>query len=181
MGRGERRGAAFGDGEFDVVTSAVGAIFASDQQAVADELVRVCRPGGTIGMINFTPDGLAAEFFDFLGRYAPPAPPEAPSPLLWGSEEHVRDLFGDRLRPLELTRRRYVEHSPGDPHAYCDFIKETFGPIIGLYASLAAEPARVEALDREFLELATRANAAPPGKPAEYRYEYLLLVGRKRA
>jgi ubiquinone/menaquinone biosynthesis C-methylase UbiE len=168
----------FRDGEFDVVTSAVGAIFASDQQAVADELVRVCRPGGTIGMINFTPDGLAAEFFGILGRHAPP-PPEAPSPLLWGDPDHVRDLFGERLRPPETTRRQYVEHSPGDPDAYCDFFKETFGPIIGLYASLAGEPDRLEALDREFRELAASANAAPPGKPAEYRYEYLLVVGKR--
>ncbi len=66
----------FQDAEFDVVTSSVGAIFASDHQAVADELLRVCRPGGTIGMINFTPEGLAGEFFELFGRYAPPPPRE---------------------------------------------------------------------------------------------------------
>ena len=103
----------FADGEFDVVTSALGAIFAPDQQAVADELVRVCRPGGTIGMINFTPGGLAAEFFALLGRYAAP-PPGAPSPLLWGSKKHVRELFGGSLDPLELNVDRYVERS-SDP------------------------------------------------------------------
>ena len=93
----------------------VGAIFAPDHQAVADELVRVCRPGGTIGMINFTPEGLAGEFFALFGRHAPPPPPGAPPPVLWGSEAHVRELFGDRLASLELTRRRYVERSPGGP------------------------------------------------------------------
>jgi ubiquinone/menaquinone biosynthesis C-methylase UbiE len=169
----------FGDGEFDVVTSALGAIFAPNQQAVADELVRVCRPGGTIGMINFTPDGLAAEFFDMLGSYAPPAPAGAPSPLLWGSEKHVRDLFGDRLASLQMTRRQYVERSPGDLDAYCHFFNETFGPIIGLRASLAERPDRLEALDREFRELAALRNEARPGEPAEYRYEYLLVVGRR--
>jgi ubiquinone/menaquinone biosynthesis C-methylase UbiE len=168
----------FGNDEFDVVTSAVGAIFAPDHQAVADELLRVCRPGGTVGMINFIPEGLASEFFELFGRYAPP-PAEALSPVLWGSEEHVRELFGDRLASLELTRRRYVERSPGDPAAYCDFFKQTFGPVVGLYASLADRPDKADALDRDFLEFATRANQGPPGGPAEYCYEYLLVIARK--
>ena len=112
---GDAESLPFGDGEFDVVTSSVGAIFAPDHQAVADELVRVCRPGGTIGMINFTPEGLAGEFFALFGRHAPPPPPGAPPPVLWGSEAHLREVFGDRLASLELTRRRYVERSPGGP------------------------------------------------------------------
>ena len=170
----------FADGEFDAVTSSLGAIFALDHRAVADELVRVCRPGGTIGMINFTPDGLAGEFFELLGGYAPPPPPGALPPVLWGSEEHVRDLFGDRLAALELTRAEYVERSADGPAAYCGFFKETFGPLIALYAGLADRPDRAAALDRDFLEFATRSNQAPPGRPAEYAYEYLLVVGRKR-
>jgi ubiquinone/menaquinone biosynthesis C-methylase UbiE len=168
----------FGNDEFDVVTSAVGAIFAPDHQAVADELLRVCRPGGTVGMINFTPEGLAADFFELFGRYAPP-PAGALSHVLWGSEEHVRELFGDRLASLELTRGWYVERSPGDPAAYCDFFKQTFGPVVALYASLADRPNEAEALDRDFLEFATRANQGPPGGPAEYGYEYLQVVARK--
>jgi ubiquinone/menaquinone biosynthesis C-methylase UbiE len=167
----------FEDGAFDVVTSSLGAIFAPDHQAVADELVRVCRPGGTIGMINFTPEGLAGEFFEVFGRYAPP-PAGAQPPVLWGSEEHVRDLFGGRLASLGLARRHYVERSP-DPAAYCEFFKETFGPVAGLYAALADRPDTLAALDRDFLEFATRSDQGPPGGPAEYRYEYLLVVGRK--
>ena len=86
----------FGDGEFDVVTSSFGAIFAPDHQAVADELLRVCRPGGTIGMVNFTPEGLAAEFFERLRPLRAARRRPAPSRRsLWGSEEHVRELFGD--------------------------------------------------------------------------------------
>jgi ubiquinone/menaquinone biosynthesis C-methylase UbiE len=168
----------FGDGEFDVVTSCLGAMFAPDHQAVADELVRVCRAGGTIGMINFTPE--AAAFFDVFGPYAPPPPPGALAPVLWGDETHVRELFGDRLAPLELSRRSYIERSPGDPAAYCDFFKQTFGPVVGLYASLADRPDERAALDRDFLDFAMRANSAPPDRPAEYRYEYLLVVGRRR-
>jgi hypothetical protein len=80
------------------VTSSAGAIFAPEDQAVADELVRVCRPGGTIGMITFTPEGIAGEFFVLFGRYAPPLPPGAQPPIRWGVEEHVRELFGDACR-----------------------------------------------------------------------------------
>ena len=86
----------FADGEFDVVTSSFGAIFAPDHQAVADELLRVCRPGGTIGMLNFTPEGGVGEFFGVLAPYMPAPPPGALPPVLWGSEQHVRELFGDR-------------------------------------------------------------------------------------
>ena len=170
----------FGDGEFDVVTSSAGAIFAPDHQAVADELVRVCRPGGTIGMINFTPEGLAREFFELFGRYAPPPPPGALPPVLWGSEEHVRDLFGDRVSSLELTREEYIERSPGGPAEYVEVFKETFGPVVAVYAHLADEPDRVAELDREALEFATRSNRGAPGASAEYHYEYLLVVARKR-
>ena len=170
----------FADGEFDVVTSSLGAIFAPDHRAVADELVRVGRPGGTIGMINFTPEGLAAEFFELFARHAPGPAPDGPSPLLWGSEAHVRELFGDRLS-LELTRDHYVEGSPDGPAGYCELFKRTFGPVVALYAALADAPDRRAALDRDFLAFATRSNQGPPGGPAEYPYEYLLVVGRKRA
>jgi SAM-dependent methyltransferase len=177
---GDAESLPFGDGEFDVVTSSVGAIFAPDHQAVADELVRVCRPGGTIGMINFAPEGVATEFFELFARHAPPAPAGALPPVLWGSEAHVRMLFGDRLASLELTRESYVERSPGDPAAYCDFFEETFGPIVGLRASLADRPDALAAFDRDFLEFATRSNHAAAGEPAEYRYDYLLVVGVTR-
>jgi ubiquinone/menaquinone biosynthesis C-methylase UbiE len=167
----------FGDGEFDVVTSMFGAMFASDQQAVADELVRVCRAGGTIGMANFTPEGLGAEFFGVLAPYMPPPPPGWAPPVLWGSEQHVRKLFGDRVDSLDLARREYVERVPGGPQKYRDFFKETFGPVVALYQGL--EPERRAALDRDFTEFATRANSGRLDA-AEYVYEYLLVVARKR-
>jgi 2-polyprenyl-6-hydroxyphenyl methylase/3-demethylubiquinone-9 3-methyltransferase len=168
----------FADGEFDAVVSSVGAMFAPDHQAVADQLVRVCRPGGTIGMINFTPDGLAAEFFGLFAPYAPPPPGPHP-PVMWGSEDHVRALFGDRVEALDMTRRRYTERAPSPVH-YCEFFKETFGPAIAVYAGLEHEPDRAAALDRDFIDFATRANEGAPGGPAEYPYEYLLVVARTR-
>lgn len=130
-------------------------------------------------MANFTPEGLAAQFFEVFAPYAPAPPPGALPPVLWKSEEHVRRLFADRLASLELTRRTYVERaaSPGD---YCDFFKATFGPVIAVYASLADDPDRAADLDQEFLEFATRANRGAPGGAAEFPYEYLLVIARKR-
>ncbi len=170
----------FADGEFDVVTSSFGAIFAPHHQAVADEMLRVCRPGGTIGMANFTPEGLISEFFSALAPYMPPPPPDALPPALWGSEEHVRELFGDRVEALEMTRRAYVERADS-PREYRDLFKKTFGPVVAIYASLAENPGRAAALDRDFLEFATRTNSGPPEGPAQYRYEYLLIVARLRS
>ena len=169
----------FGDGEFDVVTSSFGAIFAPNHQKVADELLRVCRPGGTIGMLNFTPEGLAGDFFGVFAPYMPPPPPGALPPVLWGREEHVRELFGDRVTRSRLTRRS-TSRRPPRPHDYCEFFKETFGPAVALYASLADQPERAAAFDRDFLEFATRSNQGASEGPAEYHYEYLLVVARKR-
>lgn len=170
----------FGNGSFDVVTSSVGALFAPNHQEVADEMVRVCRPGGSIGMINFTPEGLISDFFGTLAPYMPPPPAEALPPPLWGSEEHVRELFGDRLESLEMTRASYVERA-ATPDDYVELLKRTFGPVVATYAALAEEPERASALDRDFLEFATRANGGPPEGPAEYRYEYLLVIARRRS
>jgi ubiquinone/menaquinone biosynthesis C-methylase UbiE len=169
----------FADSDFDVVMSSFGAMFAPNHQAVADELMRVCRPGGTIGMLNFTPEGLAADFFGALAPYAPPPPPGTLLPLMWGSEKHVRELFGDRVESLEMTRKEYVERAES-PSGYRDFVKANFGPVIAIYASLAEEPERAAALDRDFLEFATRANQGSPEGPAELHYEYLIVVARKR-
>jgi ubiquinone/menaquinone biosynthesis C-methylase UbiE len=140
---GDAEALPFGDGEFDVVTSCFGAMFAPDHQTAADELLRVCRPEGTIGLLAFTLEGLAREFFETFSRYAPPPPPGALPPLLWGSEEHVRKLFRDRVASLAMTRGEYVE-SAASPVAYSELFRETFGPMIALRAFLSksARPRR---------------------------------------
>jgi ubiquinone/menaquinone biosynthesis C-methylase UbiE len=166
----------FGDGEFDVVTSSFGAIFAPHHRTVADEMLRVCRPGGTIGMLNFTPEGLISELFGALGPYLPPPPPDASPPPLWGSEEHVRRLFGDRAA-LTMRRSTYDEVAP-DPRAYVDLFRQTFGPVVATYAALADDPSRLAALDHDFLEFATRAGARDPNGAVRYTYEYLLVIAR---
>ena len=170
----------FADGAFDVVTSSVGAMFAPDHQAVADELVRVCRPGGTIGLISYTPDGGVGEFFETFARYLPAPPPGALSPVLWGDEDHVRELFGDRVETLELTRKEAVETLAGSPRDYVDFYKAYFGPVIATYGLLADDPERTAALDHDFIDFATRLNRGEEDGPVEYRYGYLLVVAQKR-
>ena len=170
----------FADDEFDAVTSSFGAIFAADHRAVADELLRVCRPGGTIGMANFTARGPAKEFFETLAQYMPPPPPRAQAPLEWGDEEHVRGLFGDRVSSLTLTREVYVERSPAGPDAYVDLFKRTFGPVIALFGGLADQPERAAELDARLHEFAMQANRGQPSGPAEYPYEYLQVVATKR-
>ena len=175
---GDAEALPFGDGEFDAVTSSLGAIFAPDHRAVADELVRVCRPGGVIGMINFTPDGGAGEFFGVFAPYVPAAP--GPPPVLWGSEDHVRELFGDRVASLEMTRGEYVERA-ASPRAYRDLFMATFGPAVAVRAGLADEPERAAAFERDLLDHAARANRAAGGGMAEYPYGYLLVVARTGA
>jgi ubiquinone/menaquinone biosynthesis C-methylase UbiE len=168
---------SFRDDEFDIVTSSLGAMFAPNHQAVADELVRVCRPGGTIGMINFTPDGLAGDFFGTLAPYMPPPPAGALPPLLWGSEDHVRELFGERVESLDLKRGSYVERAAAEG-AYVELFNETFGPVVAIRAGLADQPERLGAFDRDLLDFARRSNGGSAGGPAEYRYDHLLVVAR---
>jgi 2-polyprenyl-3-methyl-5-hydroxy-6-metoxy-1,4-benzoquinol methylase len=170
----------FGDGEFDVVTSSVGAIFAPRHQTVADQLVRVCRPGGTIGMTAIVPAGLARDWFEMIERYSPPQPPDALSPLLWGDEGHVRELFGDRVESLEITHKKLLVERFADPVDLRLFMKENHPLFVGLYEQLADTPARVAALDLDLAEAATRWNLGGPAGPAMYEIEYLLIVARKR-
>jgi ubiquinone/menaquinone biosynthesis C-methylase UbiE len=164
----------FADGEFDVVTSSFGAMFAPDHRAAAAELLRVCRPGGTIGLASFTPDGGVGEFFGVFAPYLPAPPPGALPPVLWGDEEHVRGLLGDRAE-LIFQRKWLVERSSGGPREYCDFYRKTFGPAVAAYA----DPDQAAALDRDFLAFATRLNRGKPDGPSEYHYEYLLAVAAK--
>jgi 2-polyprenyl-3-methyl-5-hydroxy-6-metoxy-1,4-benzoquinol methylase len=167
----------FDDDSFDVVTSAFGAMFAPRHQRVADELTRVCKPGGTIAMANFPPEGTAADFFAvFIPHMPPPRDGDLP-PLLWGDPGHVRALLGDRVSSLEMAPKTYVERA-SSPRAYCDFVVETFGPVAAIYQALADQPEKRAALDRAFLDFATRASTGPANGPAEYLYEYLLVVAR---
>jgi ubiquinone/menaquinone biosynthesis C-methylase UbiE len=170
----------FDDGAFDVVTSSAGAIFAPRHQAVADQLVRVCRPGGTIGMTAFVPAGLTRDLLGIIDRYSPPPPADALSPLLWGSEDHVRKLFSDRVESLEITRKKLLMERFADPLDLRRFMRANHPLFVGLYEQLADEPGRVSTADRDLAEAATRWNRGGPDGPAIYEIEYLLIVARTR-
>jgi SAM-dependent methyltransferase len=171
----------FGDGEFDVVTSAVGAIFAPNHQTVADELLRVCRPGGTIGMIAIIPVGITVHLFKLIERYSRSAVVGSASALSWGREEHVREMFGDRLESLELRRERFVMGRFADPAGFRDFMKANHPIVVGVYRDLADQPARVAALDRELVDAATRARHGSVEGAHGYDTEFLVIVARKRS
>lgn len=168
----------FADGEFDVVVSCIGAIFAPDHQRTADELLRVCRPGGTMGMVNWTPEGSIGQFFRVFATYAPPSPPGTLSPLLWGTEQHIQGLVGDRVETLRTTERKLRVDRFADAAEYCAYYKATFGPTIATYAAIADDREQVAALDRDFLDHANRSNVSAPGQPAVFEYDYLLVVAR---
>src|SRR3712207_6695080 len=94
----------FEDESFDVVMSAIGVMFAPHHQDAADELVRVCRAGGMIGLLSWAPDGMLGALFRTMAPYAPPPPPGAQAPPLWGAEGHLRTLFGDRVQWQTMER-----------------------------------------------------------------------------
>ena len=168
----------FADNSFDVVMSCVGAMFAPHHQATADEIVRVARPGGTIGMINWTPQGFIGNLFATMKPYAPPPPPGASPAPLWGSEDHVRALFGDRVRDLAARRQTVRMDHCADPVEFREYWKRTYGPTIATYRFNADKPEQVEALDRDFLAFLRDWNRGDG--PAAWEAEYLLVTATKR-
>lgn len=172
---GDAEALPFDDESFDVVTSCFGAMFAPNHQAVADELVRVCRPGGTIGMMNFTPEGSGGEFFALLAPYAPAPPSSADPPVMWGQEAHVQTLFGNRVSHLTMSRHTYIERAPTPQDHYQLFV-ETFGPLVAIRTSLDDAPERRGELDRALLDAIIRWNKGRSAGPVGIAYEYLLVI-----
>jgi SAM-dependent methyltransferase len=117
----------FEDASFDVALSIFGAMFAADQQKAADELLRVVKPGGRIGMANWTPDGGIGAMFMTIAKHAPP-PPGINPPLLWGTEDRLRELFGDGVSQLRIERRSSRQVFRSADH-YLDFFRTYFGPV----------------------------------------------------
>jgi ubiquinone/menaquinone biosynthesis C-methylase UbiE len=170
----------FADNSFDVVMSCVGAMFAPHHQAVADELIRVCRPGGTIGMINWTPDGFIGTMFSTIKPFAPPPPPGATAPPMWGEEDHVRKLFGDRVTDLKIRRQVVLMNHSATPLDFREYWKRNYGPTIAAYRHNRDKPERVAELDAQFLAFLERWNQSSLlGRPA-YSAEYLLITAVKR-
>ena len=117
----------FGDGEFDVVMSIFGAMFAPEQEKTASELLRVCRPGGRIGMANWVPDGEVGRMFMTVAKHVPP-PPGVKPPLLWGVEDSLREFFGDGISDLRVERKASRQTFRSVDH-WLEFFRAYFGPI----------------------------------------------------
>ncbi len=169
----------FADGEFDVVLSCVGVMFAPHHQASADELVRVCRPGGTIGLINWTPQGFVGEMLATMKPYAPAPPPGAEPPPLWGQEEHVSALFGEQVADLAMRRQVARVGCFATPEQFRDRFKTCYGPTIAVYRGIAQDPDRIAALDHALADLARRHDLGTTSTVMDW--EYLLLTARRRS
>jgi SAM-dependent methyltransferase len=169
----------FKDDEFDTVLSCLGVMFAPHHQASADELVRVCRPGGTVGLLSWTPEGFIGQMFAAMKPYAPPPPPGVQPPPLWGREDHVRTLLGDRVTDITAIRQTVTIDRFADPEAFRDYFKARYGPTIAAYRGIAGDPDRVAAIDHDLTELARRHDRG--ARTTVMDWEYLLLIARKRA
>jgi ubiquinone/menaquinone biosynthesis C-methylase UbiE len=168
----------YGGGEFDAVLSCLGIMFAPHHQTAADELIRVCRPGGTIGLIAWTPSGFIGRMFATMKPYAPPPPPGAQPPPLLGSEDHVRELLGDRVEQVHAETRALRVNHFATPQAFRDYFRSNYGPTIAAYRGLADDPDRTQALDRDLVDLARRLDVGTD-LTTVLDWEYLLFTARK--
>jgi hypothetical protein len=150
-------------------------MFAPDQEQTAAELVRVCRPGGRIGMVNWTPDSYVAALFRAIGRYLPP-PPGLESPVRWGDAERLRELFGPEVS-IAAPRLSFLWRFPSAAHQ-AQFFATHYGPATKALGALEAD--RAAALKAEMVETAERFNVADDGTLV-LRMDYLQVVARKPA
>ena len=163
----------FADGTFDVVLSAIGVMFAPHHQQAADELVRVCAPGGRIGVLSWTPEGFIGQVFAVMKPYAPPPPPGASPAPLWGRADHVHSLLGDRVTHLVAHQQTLRVDRFSDGVEFREFMKTNYGPTLAVYRFLADDPARVAALDADLADLGDRFL-----QDGVMDWEYLLVTAR---
>ncbi len=172
---GDAEALPYADGAFDVTTSCVGVMFAPFHQAAADQLVRVTRPGGRIGLVSWTPEGFIGQMFSVMRPYAPPPPPGAQPPPLWGAEPHVLELLGDRVGAVETTRQQLPVDHFVDGAEFRDYFKANYGPTIAVYRAIADDPDKVTTLDAALADLGDRHL-----DDGVMNWEYLLLTARRR-
>ena len=164
----------FADASFDTVLSCIGVMFAPHHQVAADELGRVCRPGGTIGVLSWTPEGFIGQLFATLKPYAPPPPPGASPAPLWGHADHVHTLFGGRVTDLVAHQRSLSVDRFATGAEFRDFFKTNYGPTIAVYRFIAEDPEKVAALDAELAALGDRALDS-----GVQHWEYLLVTAKR--
>jgi SAM-dependent methyltransferase len=165
----------FPDDSFDAVLSTCGAMFAPDQERTAAELLRVCRPGGRIGMVNWVPDGYVAALFRTIGRHLPP-PPGLRPPVEWGDEQRLRELFGPEVM-LVAPRKTFLWRFPSAEHQ-AEFFATFYGPTNRALATLGAD--RADELKADMVEVA-RTFDDSDDDTLVLRQEYLEAVIHKPA
>ena len=169
---GDAEALPFGDADFDRVMSVFGVMFAPDQQRAADELARVCRPGGRIGVCAWTPDGVNGRMFGVLATRMPPPPQGFMPPVLWGTEERLRQLFAGTDAELAFERRDVVfEDESAD--AWVTYNEGALGPVIMARQALGEEA--WEGARDDLISLYEDANEAEDGTLL-FRAEYLETV-----
>ncbi len=167
----------FEDARFDYVLSSLGVQFAPRHEVVAGELVRVCRPDGTIALGNWAADGYIGRFWTAMGPYMPPPPAYASPPPGWGRIDHVEQLFADL--PVEITFERQALHFEAEtPAAFIDMMAEHYGPLLGAHNALLAD-GRWSALRGELITISEEANVAANGR-FRAPSDYLIIIARKR-
>jgi SAM-dependent methyltransferase len=165
----------FRDGEFDVVLSTIGVMFAPHHQVAADELLRVCRPGGRIGVLSWTPQGFVGQMLGAMRPYAAAPPPGAQPPPLWGDEQHVRELFGDRVRDVSVSLGTVRIERFARPEEFRDYFASHYGPTIAAYRNVGDDRERVAALDHDLVELAKKHDQGS-GERLLLGWEYLIVT-----
>ena len=156
----------FPDGSFDVVVSIFGVMFTPDQDRAAAEMIRVSKPGGKIGLANWTPDGFIGQLFKTIGKHVPPQP-GAKSPALWGTRARIDELFGSHAT-VETAQRNFVFRYRSPEH-WLEVFKTYYGPVLKTFAAL--EPAAQAGLERDLMALIDRFNRSGDGSmvvPSEY-------------
>lgn len=166
------------NGEYDVAMSALGVMFAPRHQHAADELVRVTRSGGTIGVLNWTPEGFIGQMFQTMKPFAPPAPTGALPPPLWGDPAYVRSLLGPNVDNVAWERRNLHVGHFATPEAALAYLKLAYGPTIAIYKSLEQDAQRTAELDQALRDLMQRHLRVTDGRPA-MQWEYLVLTARR--
>lgn len=168
----------FEDASFDVVMSSIGVMFAPHHQQAADELVRVCRPGGTIALLSWTPEGVVGGLFRTMKPFAPAPPPGAQPAPLWGSEEHLHALLGNRVAIESVTRDVLEVTAFTTPAEFCEHFKASYGPTLAVRANAERE-GRTEEFERAFAAFFDESNRGTPER-ARFEIEYRITVATRQ-
>ena len=167
----------YDDGQFDVAVSAVGIMFAPHHQAAADELLRVVTPGGRIGLVSWTPAGFIGQMFATMKPFVAPPPAGVQPPPLWGDEDHVRGLLGDRVTDVRTEKRTVRVTLFAEPADFREFFKTNYGPTIAAYKQ-QPDAEKAAELDAALDGLAERFDVGESGYLV-LEWEYLLLTARR--